>query len=153
MKNRLDNFKGKRPGLKSRRDTNDEEIRILGEPDASKPHSACTVSTSATFRDALLLHACAPAVVIDARTDGESAGRAGRPVTTRGRLSNDGDTLEASFLDGIAEVHGACNRLRVGAVNLAGKHARNLNGGQALVVSGPGAFAAGWTRQVMPSVD
>lgn len=41
----------------------------------------------------------------------------------------------------------------VGALHLAGQFARNLGGSKALVVSDPGVLAAGWTQQVLESIE
>jgi alcohol dehydrogenase len=41
----------------------------------------------------------------------------------------------------------------VGALHLAGQYGRNLGGSKALVVSDPGVLAAGWTQQVLASVE
>jgi alcohol dehydrogenase len=41
----------------------------------------------------------------------------------------------------------------VGALNLAGQCGRNLGGSKALVVSDPGVLAAGWTQQVLESIE
>ena len=41
----------------------------------------------------------------------------------------------------------------VGSLHLAGQYARNLGGSKALVVSDPGVVAAGWTQQVLDSVE
>ncbi|HLO26241.1 MAG TPA: alcohol dehydrogenase-like regulatory protein ErcA [Geobacteraceae bacterium] len=41
----------------------------------------------------------------------------------------------------------------VGARNLAGRYAKNLGGRKILVVSDPGVVAAGWTRDVMNSLE
>src|SRR5580704_18056181 len=41
----------------------------------------------------------------------------------------------------------------VGSLDLAGQYGRNLGGSRALVVSDPGVLAAGWTQQVVASVE
>jgi alcohol dehydrogenase class IV len=41
----------------------------------------------------------------------------------------------------------------VGSLHLAGQYGRNLGGSKALVVSDPGVLAAGWTQQVLASVE
>src|SRR5271157_819869 len=41
----------------------------------------------------------------------------------------------------------------LGALHLAGQYGRNLGGSNALVVSDPGVLAAGWTQQVLASVE
>src|SRR5260370_19713472 len=41
----------------------------------------------------------------------------------------------------------------VGALHLAGQFARNLGGSKALVVSDAGVLAAGWTQQVLESIE
>src|SRR5271157_2817792 len=41
----------------------------------------------------------------------------------------------------------------VGSLHLAGQYGRNLGGSNALVVSDPGVLAAGWTQQVLESVE
>jgi hypothetical protein len=41
----------------------------------------------------------------------------------------------------------------VGSLDLAGQYGRNLGGSKALVVSDPGVLAAGWTQQVVASVE
>jgi alcohol dehydrogenase class IV len=41
----------------------------------------------------------------------------------------------------------------VGSLHLAGQYGRNLGGSKALVVSDPGVVAAGWTQQVLASVE